>query len=105
MLTIFSNNTMLGKYLQIQQHRNLRFNITYYSDMHEPGKWLKNYKLLNKRHTVHADEIETNVWKFSRTKPQTNDSRRKLPDKNHLRVGPDGRIFRSCFELSNNYKK
>ena len=105
MLTIFSNNTMIDKYLKIIQHRNLRFNITYYDGVHEKYKWLLNYKLLSKRHTVHVDEIESHVFYFSRTKPQTNDGKRKIPNKGHLRVGPDGQIYRSCFELSDSYKE
>jgi len=93
--------------LKFRRSLRLKINATYHKESGKRDAWIERYNRLRKYYKINSYQIEHNDFEF---KSDTLNLLQKTdtinhPQKNRIHVGPDLRIFTSCFDKMNYYKK
>ena len=99
---VFTNLTTL-KIKEIKPSRRLRVEATHHSCF-SVLSFLYNYDLLKDKYRIDVIEINKKELTISKRVPWSSEERAKETDKNYLKAGPDGIIYRNCFDRNESYK-
>ena len=67
-------------------------------------KFIDNYKAVSQKYRINVIEIGNRRLSFSIKKPLSHEKEAKVIKKNYLKVGPNGIIYRNCFDRNESFK-